>query len=363
MDWLLMNRDVPLLRFYSFTDPYGDTQVEEKTWLSPLRPLGYPGLRAFLTRRRAPARRRHMGRILEDCGCRTLEGFLRVTHAASLNDTFWVKEADSLLCWAQVSLYANPFDPGIAAAALTGSAAPALPSAPSPEFTTGGHFAKCWQRDGDGICLYKAGSAASGREPISEALAAQLAALLCPGSAVDYRLDLCRGQLVSRCRLFTSEEVGFFPAAYGGLEFPTVSRLLQWFSRAGCEDGFRRLCILDALLLNTDRHLGNLGLLVCNSTQEIQGMAPVFDLNRTLLYDLEDPLPAAPEEWMRRRLPWFGRDFLTTGRGLMTNAIRSDLKNLKGFRFTPPACPAAVEKTRLETLSAVVNHQIQQLLA
>ena len=112
-----------------------------------------------------------MGRLLADCGCRSLEGFLQVTHAASLNDTFWVKEADSPLCWAEVSLYANAFDPGITAAALTGSPTPAALSAPSPEFTTGGRCPKCWQRDRDGIHLYKAGSSAAGREALSEALA------------------------------------------------------------------------------------------------------------------------------------------------------------------------------------------------
>lgn len=144
---------------------------------------------------------------------------------------------------------------------------------------------------------------------------------------------------------------------------PTVSRLLEWFSRAGCEDDFRRLCILDALLLNTDRHPGNMGLLVRNATQEVLGMAPVFDFNRAPLSDLDDPLPAVPGDSVRQRLPWFGRDFIATSRGLMTDAIRSDLKNLEGFRFTLPASPFPVDNRRLETLSAVVNHQIQQLLA
>ena len=59
MDWLLMNRDTPLLYFCSSIDLYGDTLVQEKAWLSPLRPLGYPGLWKFLPRRRASMRRKH----------------------------------------------------------------------------------------------------------------------------------------------------------------------------------------------------------------------------------------------------------------------------------------------------------------
>ncbi len=106
-----------------------------------------------------------------------------------------------------------------------------------------------------------------------------------------------------------------------------------------------------------------MGLLVRNATQEVLGMAPVFDFNRALLSDLDDPLPATPGDSVQHRLPWFGRDFIATGQGLMTDAIRSDLKNLEGFRFTSPASPFPVDRGRLKTLSAVVNHQIQQLLA
>ena len=48
-----------------------------------LRPIGPQSLTAWLEKRRAPKRRKHMEQLLEQYGCVGLEGFLRVTHALS----------------------------------------------------------------------------------------------------------------------------------------------------------------------------------------------------------------------------------------------------------------------------------------
>ena len=41
-----------------------------------------------------PKHRAHIAALLKEYGCDTLEGYLNVTHALSLNDTFWVRAAD-----------------------------------------------------------------------------------------------------------------------------------------------------------------------------------------------------------------------------------------------------------------------------
>ena len=85
---------------------------------------------------------------MERFGCDDLEGFLNVTHAVSLNDTFWVKKTESNLTWDQVSLYRNEFDQLISEAAFDGSASSSELSTTSPEFGTDGNYAKCWIREG-----------------------------------------------------------------------------------------------------------------------------------------------------------------------------------------------------------------------
>ena len=121
MDWILLNKDTPFLKFSTYQNEFGDVSAQETAWLSPLRPIGYRSLLGFLEGRRAPKHRKHIEQLLAQYGCLTLDGFLQVSHALSLNDTFWVKQEDSPLCWQDVSLYENDFDEIIAEAALNGS--------------------------------------------------------------------------------------------------------------------------------------------------------------------------------------------------------------------------------------------------
>ena len=88
-------------------------------------------------------------------------------------------------------------------------------------------------------------------EPLSEVLASQIAAVLCP-KAVRYHLDYNHGRLVSKCKLFTTETVGLVKAADVVGDKRTIAELLPWFASIGGEDEFRRMCILDAVILNTE---------------------------------------------------------------------------------------------------------------
>lgn len=360
MDWILLNKDTPFLEFSTQEDEFGDVVALEGTWFSSLRPIGYKSLLSFLEGRRAPKHRKHIEQLLAQYGCRTLDGFLQVSHALSLNDTFWVKQADSQLCWRDVSLYQNDFDEIIAEAALNGSFSEQSLSSTSPEFVTDGYYAKCWKRESDDIYLYKAGSATYELEPLSEYLAAQISSILCPG-AVPYDMRFHHGRLVSTCPLFTSESIGLAKTATIAREERSISSLLEYFRSIGSEDSFRRMMILDAIILNTDRHLGNFGVLFDTDTMQVKTMAPVFDNNRSLLFDLDTDQLNHAERYIARLTPRLGSDFIVVARALMTDKIRNDLKNLYGFAFREhPQIPVA--DNRLEKLSGVVNGQIRQLI-
>ena len=54
------------------------------------------------------------------------------------------------------------------------------------------------------------------------------------------------------------------------------------------------MCILDAIILNPDRHYGNFGVLFDTATMEVLQMAPVFDNNKSLLPELDNDQLAAP---------------------------------------------------------------------
>ena len=359
--YVLMNQDMPMLDFLCRRNEFGEPEFSEIQWHTNRRPIGYHSLTTFLLRRKAPNHRKHIRQLLEQYGCDDLEGFLRVTHALSLNDTFWVREGDSSLTWRQVSLYTNSFSEIISQAAFDGTINETDFSSSSPEFGTDGYYAKCWIREGSGIYLYKSGSAHYEIEPLSEYLASQLAAQLVP-DAVAYDMAFHHEKLVSKCPLFTSERVGLAKASavFGGME-RTIPELLQFFTGIGGEDAFRRMCVLDALILNVDRHYGNFGALFDTETLEILGMAPAFDHNRSLLPALDSDQLAKPEWYLRHCKPRLGTDFLLTARGLLTEEIRRDLARLKDFTFHQHPHIHA-EQERLDALSGIVQGQIRQIL-
>lgn len=87
-EYILMNQTTPMLRFFCERNVFDEPEFMELTWLTELRPIGYGSLYDFLARRQAPKHRRHIKELLESYGCDDLEGFIRVSHALSLNDTF-----------------------------------------------------------------------------------------------------------------------------------------------------------------------------------------------------------------------------------------------------------------------------------
>ncbi len=358
--YILMNRDVPMLEFLCRRNEFDEPEFFEHQWHTNRRPIGYHDLASFLERRKAPKHRKHIQQLLEQYGCDDLEGFLQVTHALSLNDTFWVRPESSRLAWEDVSLYINEFSQIISEAAFEGTISETDLSSTSPEFGTDGYYAKCWVREPSGIYLYKSGSAHYEIEPLSEFLAAQLAVELCP-RAVPYDMVFYHNKLVSKCPLFTSETIGLAKASalFGGER--TIPDLLAFFSEIDSGDAFRRMCVLDAVILNPDRHYGNFGVLFNTTTMEILRMAPVFDHNRSLLPQLDNDQLAMPDRYLKHCRPRLGRDFLLTARGLLTDDIRRDLKRLEGFEFRQhPAIYA--EQERLDALGGIVRAQIKDIL-
>ena len=95
--YILMNKDVPILEFHCQRNEFDEPEFFEDQWLIASRPIGYHNLVDFLNQRRSPKHRKYIKQLLEQYGCDDLDVFLHTTHALSLNDTFWVREADSPL--------------------------------------------------------------------------------------------------------------------------------------------------------------------------------------------------------------------------------------------------------------------------
>ena len=92
--YVLLNKDTEIAEFEVDTLFDDITIVKQYVKL----PEWFGNLDSFIINRRAPKQRENIEELLRLSGCNTLQGFLDVSHALSLVDTFWVKRIGSGLC-------------------------------------------------------------------------------------------------------------------------------------------------------------------------------------------------------------------------------------------------------------------------
>lgn len=242
-------------------------------------------LKKWIEKRKVPKNRAFVEKIIHTYHPSHPNDFLAyidVSLGFSLNDTFWITPSDEVYQWEDFNLYTHPFDSMLMQVAFSGISHKATGLITTPEYTTNGALRKCWRFEEGEIKLYKASTHAfanGGKEAYGEYYTAQIAQAMGLGR-VPYDLEEFRGEIVSVCPLFTSEEVGFLPMY---VCLPRHSRGLKRFELLGAiqkiygKEALADLMLFDALICNTDRHLGNFGMLFNNEDNTLISPAPIFD--------------------------------------------------------------------------------------
>ena len=335
---ILKHRDKELLRF-EWIEPQGVRIVSVGEGNNRYLPLDFKGevsdenLWKWLSRRVVPRNRRNIDALMAATGleARNVRGIIEICRGLSLNDVHWVVPNDFKRSWKDCNLYDNEFSQAIALTAFNGmgSAIERLDWISSPEFSTNGMLAKCWRRIDGRVALYKSGTdgaANTGFEPYSEYYASQIAAAM-GLDHVEYSLRKFKGYLCSTCNIFTSDKLGYLPAG----RIMNVAEALE-------DKRFADIFFFDALIFNTDRHLGNFGYLVDNDKNEIVGAAPIFDngygLFSPALYRPGDKLDEFSDlaKYVSRVKPALYSKWLGFPGGI-TKSMLERMKALKGFRF------------------------------
>lgn len=367
--YYLMNKNTKLMAFElvfsEITGVYFCRESErylDEQWFPPR----FSDINSWVDNRNYAKHKEHLQKWLKEWQIDNAKGFLDLTHALSLNDSLWVKPVDSALNWERVNLYENEFTDVVSKTAFEKGLQGLKLSTTSPEFTSEGSFEKCWMREDEGIFLYKKGAtgfANAGKEPYSEFYASQYSSALCR-TYVDYDLMMFKGSLVSRCKMFTDEDHGFVPI-YKYLdgnrkyEFEDIVKFLEPY---GFEDDFKRMIVLDAVIMNPDRHFGNFGFIVNNDTFEVLDFAPVFDHNMSMLAramacDMEE----IDSEYILELGHKIGPNFIPPARAFADDGTRSILRELRDqpLRLHPQY---NLEKERTDFLEKQVWHQIDMIL-
>lgn len=320
-------------------------------------PYGCENINHWLKNRKAISHNEHIRKLICDMGCDDNINFIRLTHAGSLNDTFWMKSEEESINWEDVSYYRNEFSEVVSRLAFEGQGLSGEDiSGTKPELSTDGSFPKCWRRENEEIILIKSGSEA-GAEPYCEALAAEITAKIT--KVVQYNISEFAGRPVTKCKLFTDEQTGYVSASK--VKVPReINELMSWMSERGFEDSFRRMLLADCLTFNPDRHAGNYGFLMENDTLRITGLAPAFDYNLAMLPYAEN------EDQISRELgetwPKIGDDFVRFGQMLLTDQLRSELNELRDYEFTFRGDEHFPE-SRIKLAEQLLNRQLTAILS
>ena len=342
---ILKHRDRELLRF-EWIEPQGVRVVSVNDAERKFLPLEMKGVASDETlwtwptrrtvRRIVPKHRHYIQMMLGNLGIfhKDTKAIIDICKGLSLNDVYWIVPDGFSGKWKDYNLYDNEFSKTLAVMAFTGGFRGEFDagkeSSSSPEFTTNGMLAKCWRRIAGNVVLYKAGTEGAsntGFEPYSEFYASQIAETL-GLNHVEYGLSKFKGRLCSTCSLFTSDKYGYIPAGR------IVSK-----DEALADSRFADIFFFDALIFNTDRHMGNFGYLIDNDKNEIVGAAPIFDNGYGLFSLALDRVGDTHDEFYDLRrftsrvnpalyLKWLGFP------GGVTSSMKKRLEALKGYRIT-----------------------------
>ncbi|MGN0574523.1 MAG: XRE family transcriptional regulator [Ruminococcus sp.] len=376
MIYELRHFNTPILRFTA-TEDSSTPEIEilwvneDKNTLLPLDlNLSGEGLAKWLKHRTIPKNRAYVNNFLSKCGLHLNRpmNIIKVSKGLSLNDCYWVVEEGFEGSFEKYNLYDNRFSKVLALIAFTGYGSSIRTSLAScPEFTTNGMLPKCWRRIDGAIKLYKGGTTGgynTGNEPYSEFYAAQVAEKL-GFEHVEYGLSKWNGELCSTCELFTSKKYSFMPigriVTSGGMK-----AVRAYYKELG-EDyvsALNDMLVLDAVICNTDRHLGNFGFLIDNETNKIAAPAPLFDHGNALFnYAGHDDLESLENlsTYAETLLPCVYDDFIGTAKEVLTPKHREELRHLMNFKLKKHSRYNLPDK-RLKLIEKMIQKRAQMLL-
>lgn len=332
-------------------------------------PLGMSPTSESLTRwlrhRTIPANRAYAQNFLSKNGLSENDfiGILQICKGLSLTDCYWVTYPNDQKAFAEVNLFDNRFSQVLSQIAFTGyGSSPASKFRSSPEFTTNGMLPKAWRRKEGKVLLYKGGTsglANTGKEPYSEFYAAQVAAAM-GIPHVTYGLSKWKGQLCSTCELFTSKDISFVPASTL-ISTSKISRIIDWFDDHGWKNDLADMLVLDAIIRNTDRHLGNFGFLVDNHTNQLLRPAPIFDNGLSLYcYVMDNDLNNLSEQ-EKTLTPALYADFDEVALHVIGQKQKQELRHLLTFKFKKHS-RYNLSDERIKMLESAIQGKVRYLL-
>jgi hypothetical protein len=249
-------------------------------------------LNNWLENRGIPRSRENYTDLLQYYKLENLKSLTVLCYGLNLTDHWWLCSSGDDKKWEEVNFFQNEFSE------KTGALLFRLPDRniyANPDFSSNGHLIKMWKIVKGERVLYKAGSGDIQQEPYNEYIASLLADKL-NIRHVPYRLYTVGGNVYSGCGCMVDEQTEFIDAfkvflhntedktsAYH--DFIKICKT-QGLDNAGEE--IDRMIVFDYIIRNTDRNMGNYGIIRNSQTLQWLHVAPLFDHGASLWSDTQN---------------------------------------------------------------------------
>ena len=239
--------------------------------------------------RSIPASRSGIKDVLYELDYHSTTMLIEKCMGLSLSDQYWIRREGSDICWEDVNFFENEFSEDMGDLLFGKISGSDELSLSSPDNTSDGVLKKRWKIIDGERCLIKGGSGQNMQEPFNEVIAS----ILMSSQSIDhipYDLVWMDGYPYSVCKDFIDGSTELLTAYHlvKSVSQKKSDNLYMHYVRV-CEDlgvdivpALDRMIVIDYIMMNNDRHMGNFGLIRNADTLEVIGPAPIFDTGSSL---------------------------------------------------------------------------------
>lgn len=252
-------------------------------------------LNSWFLGRGIPSWRKDLSGLLTRLGISSTDELLDKSYGLSLSDQYWFKEKNSNITWNDINFFTNAFEYTAYLDATLDSTDRSFrnPSLKSPTNTTDGMLQKAWIIERGQRILVKGTYTANHEEPFNEWLASQI----CDRLGFDYsnyEVDWYKNSLVSKCSNFITENEeivtadDIFMSEKKRNDMNDFEHYVSVLEKHGISDARKKVSAmftLDYLMVNSDRHMKNFGIIRDVNTLQWTRVTPIFDTGQSMCCD------------------------------------------------------------------------------
>lgn len=245
-----------------------------------------------------PSWRKDLEKLLEKLNVSSPEELLNKSYGLSLSDQYWLKEENSDIKWENINFFTNDFEYEAFLDASLDSSSKEISTDKailrSPNNTTDGMLQKGWIIEDGKRILVKGTYTSSREEPFNEWLASQICKRL-NFDYCNYNVDFINNEkLVSKCNNFITENEEIISAydifksikkSNNINDYEHYINILEKHDVPNARFNVASMFLVDYLMMNTDRHMKNFGVVRDVNNLKWVRTAPIFDTGQSMQCD------------------------------------------------------------------------------